>query len=144
MQVVDLAFETQLLIACSGLVFLWALALGVLKYRQILASPAAQAHVYVDIAHRAALMYAFALLLLALFAELSTWPTAVDVVAALVPAAFFVAAIASYQWHGMRRDTDNQLRHPQRGVRGFMAALVIGEIGGSAVLFAGFLKAWLG
>lgn len=143
MDVVTLAVETKVLLALDGGIFLWALALGVLKYRQILASPEAHAHVYVDIAHRAALMYSFALLLLAVFAELSTWPSAVDLTAGLVVTFFFVGAIASYHWHGVRRDTDNQLRHPDRGVRGFMLALIVGEIGGSAVLVAGFLRAWL-
>lgn len=143
MEVAELALETNVLLALAGGVFCWALGLGVLKYRQILASPQAQAHVYVDIAHRAALLYSFALLLLAVFAELSTWPTVVDVAAGSVVAFFFVAAIASYHWHGVRRDTDNQLRHPGRHLRGFIVALVLGEIGGSAVLIAGFLRAWL-
>ncbi|WP_110208082.1 hypothetical protein [Nocardioides daejeonensis] len=143
MTVAELALETRLLLALAGAVFLWALALGVLKYRQILASPTGHAHPYVDIAHRSALMYSFALLLLAVFAELSTWPTAVDATAGLIAAFFFVAAIGSYHWHGVRRDTDNQLRHPDRLVRTFMVALIVGEIGGSAVLVAGFLQAWL-
>lgn len=143
MDVAALALEAKVLVALAGGIFLWALALGVLKYRQILASAQGQAHVYVDIAHRAALMYSFALLLLATFAQLSTWPTAVDLTAGLVVTFFFVGAIASYHWHGVRRDTDNQLRHPDRATRGFMVALIFGEIGGSAVLVAGFLRAWL-
>lgn len=143
MEVAALALETKVFVALAGGIFLWALALGVLKYRQILASPQAQAHVYVDIAHRAALMYSFAMLLLAVFAELSTWSTAVDLTAGLVVAFFFIGAIASYHWHGVRRDTDNQLRRPSHATRGFMVALILGEIGGSAVLIAGFLRAWL-
>ncbi len=142
MTVAELAFETRVLLLAAGLVFLWALCLGIVKYRQILASPDGQAHVYVDIAHRAALLYSFAIAMIAVFAELSDWPTTVDLVAGLVQVFFFVAAIASYQWHGLRRDTDNQLRHPDRGIRGFMAALIVGEVGGFAVLLAGFCHAW--
>ena len=62
--------------------FLWALLLGVMKYRQILASPEGQAHPYTDIAHRAALLYSFALLLVATFVELSGWGTLVNLLAA--------------------------------------------------------------
>ncbi|MDT0202237.1 hypothetical protein [Nocardioides sp. AE5] len=142
MTVADLAVETRLVLLAGGFVFVWALALGVVKYAQISRSPQAQAHIYIDIAHRAALMYSFAILLIAVFAELSDWPTVVDLAAAFVQIFFFVAAIASYTWHGLRRDTDNQLRHPSGALTGFMIALIIGEIGGFVVLLAGFVHAW--
>ena len=142
MTVADLAPETPIVLLAGGLVFLWALALGVVKYAQIRRSPGAAAHPYIDIAHRSALLYAFAIGLIAVFAELSDWPTWVDLTAALVQIAFFVAAIASYQWHGLRRDTDNQLREPSAAIGWFMAALIIGEVGGFAVLLAGFVHAW--
>ncbi len=136
--------ETRVMLLAAGLVFVWALLLGVQKYAQIQRSPEAVAHPYTDIAHRAALLYAFALLLIAVFAELSDWPWRVDLAAGLVQLAFFAAAIASYQWHGLRRDTDNQLRHPDGFVTAFMVALIIGEIGGFLVLLAGFVHAWAG
>ncbi|WP_280365520.1 hypothetical protein, partial [Nocardia abscessus] len=97
------------------------------------------AHPYVDTAHRAALLYAFATLLIAVFVELSGWPTIANLVAAGTTVAFFVAAIATYVYHGWRRDTDNQIRQPVRGTRAFMVALIGGEIGGFAVLLAGFV-----
>ncbi|QDQ98546.1 hypothetical protein [Tomitella fengzijianii] len=134
--------DTRITLLCAGLIFLWALALGVWKYRQMAVSPTHLAHPYVDIAHRAALMYSFATLLLAAFAELSSWPTAVNLTAALVVIAFFVGAIASYTVHGFLRDTDNQFSHPVRGTHGFMLALIVGEIGGTAVLVAGFVAGW--
>lgn len=137
----QLGTDTVATLSAAGLIFVWALVLGVWKYRQIAASPDAQAHPYVDIAHRAALMYAFATLLLAVFVELSAWSTAVNLIAAFVPIFFFVAAIAGYQAHGMRRDTDNQFRDPVRGTHPFMWALIIGEIGGTLVLLAGFADA---
>lgn len=142
MTVASLAAETRIALLAAGLVFLWALALGVVKYAQVSRSADAQAHPYIDIAHRAALMYSFAIALIAVFAELSDWPTWVDLSAALVQIGFFVAAIASYQWHGMRKDTDNQFRHPSGAIGAFMIALIIGEICGFAVLFAGYLHAW--
>jgi hypothetical protein len=52
---------------------------------------------------------------------------------------FFVAAIASYISHGMRRDTVNQFESPERALRVEMVLLIIGEIGGFAVLLAGFV-----
>jgi hypothetical protein len=137
----ELGPDTVAVLTAAGLIFLWALLLGVQKYRQIIASPDAHAHPYTDIAHRAALLYAFASLLIAVFVELSAWSTPVNLFAAFVPIFFFVTAIATYQMHGLRKDTDNQLRHPVRGTGTYMAALIVGEIGGFAVLLAGFADA---
>ncbi len=139
----ELGSDTVAVLLAAGLIFLWALVLGAWKYRQISASPEARAHPYVDIAHRAALLYSFATLLLAVFVELSGFSTAVNLIAALVPIFFFVAAIAGYQLHGLRRDTDNQFRDPVPGTAAFMWALILGEIGGAAVLVAGFVDAWV-
>jgi hypothetical protein len=86
---------------------LWALLLGVLKYRQIMASESRAAHVYVDIAHRAALLYSFALLLIETFVQLSAWSILVNLLAAGAMALYFFAAVTNYMLHGWRRDTDN-------------------------------------
>lgn len=137
----DLGCDTRLVLLAAGLVFLGALLLGVVKYRQILVSPEGFAHPYTDIAHRAALMYSFALLLVAVFVELSAWPMGVDLTAAAVLTFYFVAAIVSYTVHGLRQDTDNQLRRPDRVIRLFMASLAVAEIGAFAVLLAGFVAA---
>lgn len=119
--------------------FLLALLLGVWKYRQIAASPEARAHPYVDIAHRAALLYSFALLLVATFVELSGWGTVVNLLAAGAMAFYFFVAVVGYALHGWRRDTDNQFRDPARGTHPFMVSLIVAEIGGWIVLIAGFL-----
>ena len=64
-----LEFATALTVGAAGGIFLLALILGVWKYRQMATSPEHLAHPYVDIAHRAALMYSFATLLVAVFVE---------------------------------------------------------------------------
>ena len=110
-----------------------ALVLGVWKYRQSMAAPDHRSHPYVDIAHRAALLYSFATLLLAAFVELSAWPTWVNLTAAAVVVVFFVGAIADYIIHGARRDTTNQFEHATRGSQVSMALLIVGEIGGFGV-----------
>ncbi len=134
-----LGLDTKLTLLATGFIFLLALGLGVWKYRQITAAPDHRAHVYVDIAHRAALLYAFATLLFAAFVELSAWPVWVNLTATAVAVVFFVGAIGSYILHGARRDTENQFDTPMKGTAVAMAALIIGEIGGFAVVFAGFI-----
>ena len=70
------------MLLAAGLIFFAALLLGVWKYRQMAASPDGLPHPYVDTAHRAALLYSFATLLLATFVELSGFSTAVNLIAA--------------------------------------------------------------
>jgi hypothetical protein len=137
----ELGDDTRAVLLAAGLIFLWALVLGVWKYRGMAKSPEGLAHPYVDVAHRAALLYSFATLLIAVFVELSGWSQAVNLIAAFALIFFFVAAITGYVIHGWRRDTDNQFRDPVPGTHSFMWALIIAEIGGFAVLLAGFVDA---
>lgn len=138
-----------LCLIAAGVFFLSGLLTGVWKYAHIARSPQAVAPVYVDIAHRSSLLYSFAALLLAQFAALSAWSDAVNFWAAAAPLAFFASAIGGYILHGLLRDTDNQFLKPQRigslalprGALGlFMGLLIVAEIGGFLVLFAGVLR----
>jgi hypothetical protein len=134
-----LGVDTKITLLAAGLIFLLALVLGVWKYRQIMIADDHRAHPYVDIAHRAALLYSFATLLLAAFVELSAWPAWVNLTAAMIVVFFFVAAVLGYISHGVRRDTVNQFESPDRALRVAMVLLIVGEIGGFGVLLAGFI-----
>ncbi|MFZ1176624.1 MAG: hypothetical protein WAO15_10245 [Mycobacterium sp.] len=131
--------DTRITLLAAGLIFVLALVLGVWKYRQIMASDDHRAHPYVDIAHRAALLYSFATLLLAVFVQLSAWPAWVNLTAAGVVVFVFVGAILGYIGHGARRDTVNQFENPGRSIELMMALLIAGEIGGFGVLLTGFI-----
>lgn len=137
----ELGGDTKAVLFAAGLIFLGALLLGVWKYRQMSASPDGLAHPYVDTAHRAALLYSFATLLVATFVELSGFSSTVNLVAAFAVIAFFVGAIAAYVEHGLRRDTENQFREGEgpTGLHAFMWTLIAVELVGFAVLFAGFI-----
>ncbi len=137
----ELGCDTRAVLLAAGLIFLWALSLGVWKYRQMAAAEDGLAHPYVDTAHRAALLYSFATLLIAVFVEFSGWSKAVDTIAAFVLIFFFVAAIGGYCWQGWRRETTNTFIDPPRGTHGFMTALILGEMISFAVLLAGFFDA---
>lgn len=140
----EITTATAVTVCAAGVIFLWALVLGIWKYRQMATSADHLAHPYVDIAHRAALLYSFATLLVAVFVELSAWPQAVNLAAAMTIVVFFVGAIGSYVLHGARRDTTNQFDGAEASIHAAMVALIVAEIGGFLVLFSGFLKAWLG
>ena len=139
----------QLAQLSCGLFFITGLLTGWWKYHCIMKSPQATAPVYVDICHRTALMYTFACLVLVEFAKLSIWSDRVNFWAVLVPVFFFASAVATYALHGLLNDTDNQLRKPHAlgpvkihgaFISAYMVLLTLGELGGFAVLFAGFLK----
>jgi hypothetical protein len=138
----ELGGDTKAVLLAAGLIFIGALLLGVWKYRGMATSPEGLAHPYVDVAHRAALLYSFATLLVAVFVELSGWSTAVNVIAAFAVIAFFVGAVAGYIWHGATRDTGNQFREGEgpTGLHPFMWTLIVVEIAGFSVLLAGFIS----
>ncbi|MFQ5458243.1 MAG: hypothetical protein ACE5FC_07320 [Myxococcota bacterium] len=140
---------SKLAVFAAGIFFLNALVCGVWKYLQIRSSPDALAHPYVDIAHRASLLYSFAALLLSRFVELANYSARVELIATAGPLLFFALAIGTYIVHGALRDTGNQFERPHRlgagtvsggAVTAFMAALIIAEVAGFLVLFWGFVQ----
>jgi hypothetical protein len=143
----------KLALASCGVFFLTGLLTGVWKYLCIARSPTAQAPAYVDICHRAALLYSFACLVLAKFVELSGLSPMVELLAVIALVAFFAFAVVSYALHGWLRDTDNQLARPHVLGRGrvppamvstLMWTLVAAEVGGFLVLFVGAMQGLFG
>lgn len=139
----------DLCLLAAGVFFMTGLLTGAWKYLAMARSAEAQSPVYVDIAHRASLMYAFAAILMREFVPYSPFSDAVTTLAAGLPLLFFGLAIGTYVIHGVLKDTDNQLRRPHVlgrrtlpawMIAGFMIALMAAEIGGFALLFWGFLQ----
>jgi hypothetical protein len=125
----------------AGVFFMTALFTGAWKYYCIMASEQSEAPYYVNIAHRASLLYSFAALLIAVFAALSAFPDVVNLVATVVPLFFFGFAIFLYIQLGLKNETDNQFRTlaDPGTMKVLMMALMIGEIGGFGMLFAGLI-----
>lgn len=142
----EMEAAAQLSLAAAGVFFLTGLLTGVWKYRCVIISSDGEAPYYVNTAHRASLLYSFAMVLVLQFAVYSAWSSTVDLAAVAVLVLFFAAAITTYVVHGVLRDTDNQFREPyvlgsyelpEPVVRAAMWLLILGEIGGFTVLFAG-------
>ncbi|MGO9246968.1 MAG: hypothetical protein ACLP7W_00010 [Solirubrobacteraceae bacterium] len=131
--------DTKAVLLADAVMFLCALLLGVWKYSRIASSEDHTAHVYVDMAHRTALLYSFALLLIATFVQLSGFSELVNLLAAGAMTFYFFASVATYTIHGWLQDTDNQFRDAIPGTHAYMATLILAEIGGWLVLVAGFL-----
>lgn len=125
----------------AAMIFFFAgLLTGSWKYFCIRNSPRAEAPVYVNIAHRAALLYSFAALLLAVFASLSVFSDTVNLIAIALPLAYFALAIVRYIFLGITNTTNNQhLNPPSRtGELVLLLSLIVAETGGFLVLAAGF------
>jgi hypothetical protein len=130
----------------AGFLLLVGLLTGVWKYIAIMSSEKSRAPYYVDIAHRAALMYSFSALILAVLAGLSVWSPMVNFWAVVANLVYFSLAIGTYVIHGALRDTQNQLARPHKLgkktlpnllISGFMWSLIVAEVGGTVVLLAG-------
>lgn len=140
----------KLCLTAAFVFFMTGLLTGIWKYGCMARSPKAAAPRYVDIAHRSSLMYSFAALVLGWLAHHSVYPDWLNTLAAAGALGFFALAIGTYIIHGLLRDTSNQFRKPHRLgsmalpswiVHGFMAALIVAEVGGSLILGAGAMMA---
>ncbi len=129
---------TLALVGC-GIFFLTGLVTGIWKWRAMLTRPTHRAPYYVDTAHRAALLYSFACLVLARFAGFSPFSVALTLVATALPLVFFASAVITYVRLGLADATDNQFERRTFVTTTGMVLLVIGEVGGFSILFVGFL-----
>ena len=132
--------SVKISLAAAGIFLLTGMLLGIVKYRRTMASAEHRAPVYIDIAHRAAFLYSFAALVIARLLEYSPYSPAVQLVAALVPLAFFALTIIGYATHGFKEDTDNMFRERNFITTWFMYLLIAGEIGGMSVILWGFIE----
>ena len=135
-----MSLAVKISLAASGVFLLAGMLLGVVKYRRIMREPSHRAPVYVDIAHRAALLYSFAALVIAKLLEYSPYSERVQLAAAGVPLVFFALTITGYAAHGLRDDTDNIFAERNFTTTWFMYALIVGEIAGTAVIVWGFIE----
>ena len=124
----------------SGICLMIGLLTGTWKYFAIMKSENHQAPVYVDIAHRASLMYAFACIVLLEFARISDLDELTEAISTLLPVAFFLIAIFTYILLGISNHTDNQFKQKNLITTWGMYLLIAGEIGGFGVLMYGAFR----
>ena len=145
-----LGLATKLAVLASGLFLTIALVTGWWKYARIRSSADHKAPAYVNIAHQAALAYAFSSLVVATLAQFSAWPVWVNVTAVMVTVYQFFFATTAYVVHGFDAAMRNQFAPPHRlgrvaltptFVHASMIFLFVCELGGVLVLLSGFCVA---
>ncbi len=131
---------SRIALIASGIFFMTGLLTGLWKYLCMRRHPQAETPYYVNIAHRAALMYAFSAQLLAVFAAISVFADLVNTIAVIFPLLFFGIAIIHYVQLGLTTNSNNSLRDSPDKAKDYLILniLAVAEIGGFSVLLIGF------
>jgi hypothetical protein len=124
----------------SGLFLLTGMLVGILKYVFMMRSAEHRAPVYIDIAHRASLLYSFAALVMAKLIEFSPYSQGVQLIIAGVPIAYFALTIFQYVRLGLKKEKQTQFSEKNFITTWFMYSLIMGEIGGAALILWGFIQ----
>jgi len=130
----------KITLAAAGIFLFVGMIGGVLKYRGIMRSPDHCAPVYIDIAHRAALLYSFAALVMAELLKYSPYSESVQLLITCAPLFFFAAAIAQYFKLGLENKTDNQFKQRNFSTTWAMLMLIVAEVGGVGAIVWGFIS----
>lgn len=138
-----MTIDIKFALIALGMFFLTALATGVWKYRWMLRDASHQAPTYVDVAHKAALHYSFAIVIVLEFMRYGAFAPWVNLLAAIALIGFFVIATGTYIALGISNHTDNQFRERNLTTTWGMAALIAAEFAGFLVLFAGVIVAMI-
>lgn len=109
-----ISYPTSIGLLLATAFLLSGLLTGIWKYMEMRASADARAPVYVDIAHRASLLYAFSMGLMSLMTLRTSLSPSTQIGLLTALALSFAFAVTSYVAHGLLRDTDNQFRKPHR------------------------------
>lgn len=128
------------LTAAAGVLLAVGMAAGVWKWQAMRRSPDARAPLYVDVLHRAALMYAAATLVLARLVVASTFPAAWNRAAFWLCWSFFVITLATYAVHGLRRRATTMFSERTFFTGPGMFVLVAAELGPTLFLVVGALR----
>lgn len=132
-----LEVSVALAIVGAGVLLLIGMLTGTWKYVEMRRSPEAKAPMYVDIAHRAALMYSSAMAVCALLAYLSPWAQNLEIAAVLGNFSFFLIATLTYVKLGAERVGQTQYKE-RNFTTGFGTwVLIVVEIGSTLILLGG-------
>lgn len=124
-------------VVAAGVMLLIGMMTGTWKFVEMRRSPDARAPMYVDIAHRASLLYAAALAVCALLVRLSPLSPLLELICVGTNFFFFLIAVAAYIQHGMLRTQQSQYR--QRNFTTGLGTwiLAVAELGATSILLYG-------
>jgi hypothetical protein len=124
----------------SGLFLLSGMLIGIVKYRRMMTSAEHAAPVYIDIAHRVAFLYSFAMLVVARLLEYNPYSDAVQLGAVGLLLVFFVTTVGGHLANGLKNETDNIFRERSFSTTWYMYLLIAGHLGGLSIILWGFVS----
>jgi hypothetical protein len=124
----------------SGLFLMSGMLIGIIKYRRMMTSPEHTAPVYIDIAHRVAFLYSFAMLVIAKLLEYNPYSDIVQIFAIALILVFFVSTVGGHLSNGLKNETDNIFRERNFSTTWYMYLLIPAHIGGLSVILWGFFS----
>lgn len=124
----------------SGLFLLAGMLIGIVKYRRMMTSADGGAPVYIDMAHRVAFLYSFALLVVARLLEYNPYPETFQLGAVGLLLFFFVTTVGGHLANGLKNETDNIFRERSFSTTWYIYLLIAGHIGGLSFILWGFVS----
>jgi hypothetical protein len=135
-----MTLSIKISLLASGLFLLAGMLIGIVKHRRMLSSPQHTAPAYIDIAHRAAFLYSFAMLVIAKLLEYNPYSETVQLAATFSVLAFLTVTIFGYFATGLKNETDNLFHKRNFVTTWYVYMLTVGEIGGLSVIIWGFIS----
>jgi hypothetical protein len=112
---------------------------GVWKYAAIMKSENHKSSMYIDIAHRNALLFSFACLVIAKLMESSPFSTTMQMVITLIPLFYFSLTTINQIKQGFLGRTETIFKERNFSTTWFTYGLIIGEIGSILLMISGYV-----
>lgn len=129
----------KLAILFSGLFLLIGMLTGVWKYSLMMKSENHQAPIYVDIAHRNALLFSFACLVIAKLMEFSPFSPVMQMIITVIPLVYFSLTTTNQIKEGLAGRNETIFRERNFSTTWFTYGLIIGEVGSISLMVIGFI-----
>lgn len=127
----------------SGLFLFLGMTIGILKYRAMMRSEDHKAPVYIDIAHRSALLYSFAAMVMAQLLQFSPYSLVMQAVIVGVPLMFFFISTSQYLRLGLKGQEITQYAEKNFNTTWGTYVLIVGQLGGVGLIVWGYVETQL-
>jgi hypothetical protein len=131
--------SVKISILFAGLFLLIGMITGVWKYATIMKSENHKSSMYVDIAHRNALLFSFACLVIAKLMEFSPFSPTMQIVITVIPLFYFSLTTINQIKEGIAGRNETVFKERNFSTTWFTYGLIIGEIGAISLMIIGFI-----
>ncbi len=131
--------SVKLPILFAGLFLLIGMITGVWKYAAIMKSENHKSSMYIDIAHRNALLFSFACIVIAKLMESSPFSPTIQLIITIIPLFYFSLTTINQIKEGFAGRTETIFKERNFSTTWFTYGLIIGEISAISLMIAGYV-----